>query len=265
MRLIAMVGLAGMREGVSSAWAGAMRHGQRADQKHGLHGHCARGGVGLLGVILLAGSLFFCQQVRADVVYDFESFAGNQDHTAGDFTALTVESSGIFAVITRTSGERFTIWDSQNIQMPSDWGTKHISPAFNLTEDDYMLMSFSQPLASVTIEFGDFGQDQDLAEVFAYDQLHGAGNLVGYSSGDMGDSDIRRDAATSLTVNASQGQEIWSVRFRGGIDPFYQSTFIDNIRVTLVPTPGTLTALGLSLAVCSHRLRRPRPTNARAD
>ncbi len=209
----------------------------------------------VVGTMVLMGSVLTAS-TRGDVVFGFEDLAGNTDHAAGDFTALTVQAEGLFAVITRTSGERFTIWDSQITDMPDDWGTKHLSPAYNLTEDDYMLMSFSQGVTSVTIEFGDFGQDQDLAELFAYDQLHGQGDQVGYVSGEMGDSDIRYDDSTTLTLNASADHPIWSIRFRGGIDPFYQSTFIDNIRVNPVPTPGTLAAVGLALGAYASRLRR---------
>lgn len=198
----------------------------------------------------------------ADVTFDFEEISGNRNRDAGDYSALTVEAEGIFAIVTRTSGERFTVWNSEGHDVPSAWGAKHLSPTFRLTEDDYLIMSFSEPLSSVTVEFGDYGQDHDLAEVYAYSEHLGEGELLDAVTGDMGESDMRWDDPTSLTVFAQPGDEIWSIRFRGGEDPFYQSTFIDNIVVNMVPTPGVLATMGLACAAAAHRLRR-RSANAR--
>lgn len=192
----------------------------------------------------------------ADVVWNFEGLPGNEDNTAGDFVALSLQSGDVFAVITRTSGERFTVWNSHGRDVPGQWGAKHLSPVFNYLIDDYLVMSFSEPMGSVTVEFGDYGEDNDLAEVYAYTEIHGAGELLGMVSGELGDSDLRWDAPTVLTFTALPGEEIRSIRFRGGQDPFLQSTFIDNIVTEIVPTPGTLAALGLGCAAASARLRR---------
>lgn len=202
------------------------------------------------GLWALAGS------ASAGIVFDFESLAGNSDNDAGDFIALNVQSGGLYAVITRTSGERFTVWNSGGRDVPAGWGSKHLSPVFNYLIDDYLVMSFSQPLREVTIEFGDYGEDNDLAEVFAYDEIHAGGELLGRVSGELGSRDMRWDAPIALTFEAGPGEEIWSIRFRGGRDPFLQSTFIDNITVGLAPTPGVLATLGLSLGVLAGRARR---------
>jgi hypothetical protein len=203
--------------------------------------------VGLLGSV-----------AAADVAFDFESLAGNHDNTAGDFIALNVQSEGVYAVITRTSGERFTVWNSQGDDVPGDWGAKHLSPVFNYLIDDYLVMSFSQPLRSVTVEFGDYGEDNDLAEVYAYDEIHAQGDLLGSVSGSLGNRDMRWDDPVALTFDARPGEEIWSIRFRGGQHPFLQSTFIDNIVVNVVPTPGALAVIGVSLAALADRARRRR-------
>lgn len=210
-------------------------------------------------VAALVGMGFWASAASGSVVFDFESLPGNTDRSAGDFIALSVHADGLYAVITRTSGERFTVWNSRGQDVPAAWGSKHLSPSFNYLIDDYLVMSFSAPLAAVTIDFGDYGQDDDLAELYAYDQIHAAGRLLGAASDHLGDSDIRWDDPTQLSFRAAPGEEIWSVRFRGGLDPYLQSTFIDNITVDLVPTPGTLAGLGLSLALLADRARRRRP------
>lgn len=202
------------------------------------------------------GLLVSASTARGDVVFDFEALAGNDDNRAGDFRVLSLEAGGVYAVVTRTSNERFTVWNSHGVDVPGGWGAKHLSPVFNLFEDDYLVMSFSEPLGWVTIEFGDYGQDHDLAEVWAYDGLHADGALLGLSSGEMGDRDMRWDGPTSVSFAAPAGTEIWSIRFRGGEDPFHQSTFIDNIVVGVIPSPGTLAVLGLGCAAASSRLRR---------
>ncbi|VAX42373.1 hypothetical protein MNBD_PLANCTO03-1020, partial [hydrothermal vent metagenome] len=61
---------------------------------------------------------------------------------------------------------------------------------------------------------------------------------------------------TSVTFIAQPGEEIWSIKFRGGQDPFYQSTFIDNISMDVVPTPGGVGVLGVVCLVGARRRRR---------
>jgi hypothetical protein len=192
----------------------------------------------------------------ADVaVFDFEALAGNDDNTAGDHIALSVQAGDLFAVITRTSGERFTVWNSGGRDVPARWGAKHLSPVFNYVIDDYLVMSFSEPLTGVAIEFGDYGEDNDLAELYAYGEIHGTGELLGQVSGSLGSRDMRWDDPTRLEFFAEPGEEIWSIRFRGGRDPFLQSTFIDNIVAHVAPSPGTTTAFGLALGTLAGRRR----------
>lgn len=211
-------------------------------------------GIGRLALVLAAG--LAAEASAGVVVFDFESFAGNDDPRAGDFRALSLESDGLFAVLKRTTDDRFTIWNSHGRNVPSVWGAKHLSPVFNLLEDDYMEMSFSKGLDRVTIEFGDYGQDNDLAELWAYSEIYLGGDLIGSASDQLGANDIRWDDPTSVTFVAPAGEQIWSIKFRGGQDPFFQSTFIDNIVVDVIPTPGTLAVLGLGCAGVSGRLRR---------
>lgn len=199
---------------------------------------------------------FVAAAAHADVIFDFESIQGNPDNRAGDFTTLSVEADGVAAVIYRTSLERFTVWDSGGQDVPESWGSKHLSPVFNFVIDDYLVMSFLEPMSEVTIEFGDYGEDHDLAEIFAYDREHLDGNQIGYVSAEMGENDMRWDGSTRLTLTAAPGEQIWSVKFRGGEDPFLQSTFIDNIVTKVVPTPGTFAVLGIACAAGAGGLRR---------
>ena len=210
---------------------------------------------GLAAGLIVAG---VSGMALGDVVFNFEEFAGNIDPRSGDFRVLNVESGGLFGVIQRTNNTRFTVWDSEGQNVPAAWGAKHLSPVFNLLEDDYLQMSFSQGLRRVTIEFGDYGQDHDLAELWAYDEIQLGGELLGMETGELGESDMRWDDPTAVTFIAPAGSEIWSIKFRGGQDPFFQSTFIDNIVVDVVPTPGGLAVLGLACAAAAGRLRRRR-------
>ncbi|MCC7390147.1 MAG: hypothetical protein IT431_15410 [Phycisphaerales bacterium] len=210
---------------------------------------------GTLAVVMVAG---LSGAARADVVFDFEELAGNSDPRAGDFRVLNLEAGGLFAVVQRTTNERFTVWDSAGQNVPSAWGAKHLSPVFDLLRNDYMQMSFSQGLRSVRIEFGDYGQDHDLAELWAYSEINLGGGLLGVVTGEMGDNDMRWDDPTGVTLFAPAGELIWSVKFRGGQDPFFQSTFIDNIVVDVAPAPGALGVIGGACAVAAGRVRRRR-------
>lgn len=195
--------------------------------------------------------------VWGDVVFDFESIEGNRNNRAGDYRVLDLESGGVRAVIFRSEGERFTVWDSSGQNVPDSWGRKHLSPVFNYVADDYLVMSFSAPMSEVSIEFGDYGEDQDIAEMYIYEQINAQGNPLAHVTGEMGYNDMRWDGPTTLTFVADPGASFTSIKFRGGEDPFLQSTFIDNIVTKLaVPTPGTLAVLGLGCAVGAGQLRR---------
>lgn len=214
---------------------------------------------GLAAAIIMGAALGALEAGPAGagiVTFDFEQLAGNADPRAGDFRVLNVESDGLFAVIQRTTNERFTVWNSSGQNVPGAWGAKHLSPVFDLLRNDYMQMSFSQGLSRVTIEFGDYGQDHDLAELWAFTEINLGGELLGVSTGDLGDSDMRWDDPTSVTLTAPRGERIWSIKFRGGQDPFFQSTFIDNIVVNTVPAPGALAGLGAACAAAAARRRR---------
>lgn len=189
--------------------------------------------------------------------FDFENLSGNPNRSAGDKTALLLTHDGFAALIKRTSGEKFTVWDSSGETVPAPWGAKHLSPTFNYFMDDYFVMSFSHPVAAVSIEFGDFGQDQDTAEIHAYADLDGTGDHLGSAFGFMGLSDISVDPPTLVEFPAPSGQTFSSVLFRAGANPFFQSAFMDNIviRTDHAPAPGTLAALGLA-ALAGGRRRR---------
>ena len=195
--------------------------------------------------------------VRGDVVFDFESIEGNTNNRAGDYRVLDLEAGGVRAVIFRSEGERFTVWNSGGSGVPQSWGRKHLSPVFNFVADDYLVMSFSAPMREISIEFGDYGEDHDLAELYVYEQINAIGDPFGHVTGELGGNDMRWDGPTRLTFVADPGDSFTSVKFRGGEDPFLQSTFIDNIVTVLaVPTPGTLAVLGLGCALGAGHLRR---------
>ncbi|MFG0259858.1 MAG: hypothetical protein ACF8LK_05840 [Phycisphaerales bacterium JB041] len=196
-------------------------------------------------------------QSFGDVVFDFESIEGNRNNRAGDYRVLDLEANGVRAVIFRSEGERFTVWNSSGEGVPGSWGSKHLSPVFNYVADDYLVMSFSEPMREVSIEFGDYGEDHDIAEIYVYEEINAQGTPFAHVTGEMGDNDMRWDGPTTLTFVAEPGESFTSIKFRGGEDPFLQSTFIDNIVTRLaVPTPGTLAVLGLGCAAGAGHLRR---------
>ncbi|MCW5777514.1 MAG: PEP-CTERM sorting domain-containing protein [Phycisphaeraceae bacterium] len=192
------------------------------------------------------------------VVFDFEEFPGNPDRSAGDKTALLLVRDGFAAVIKRTSGEKFTVWNSTGETLPASWGSKHLSPTFNYFKDDYFVISFTMPVYAISIEFGDFGQDQDTAEIHAYTGLDGTGDRLGSAFGFFGYSDISVDPPTRVEFAAAQGETFSSVLFRAGANPFFQSAFMDNIVIHTdhAPAPGTLALLALGALGARHRRRR---------
>ncbi len=205
--------------------------------------------------VALVGSLAAGIAAGDTIVFDFEDLSGNPNRSAGDKTALLLVDDGFAALIKRTSGEKFTVWDSSGESMPEGWGSKHLSPTFNYFKDDYFVMSFSHPVASISIEFGDFGQDQDTAEIHAYADLDGLGDLLGSAYGYLGNSDISVDPPTRVEFVAGHGEMFSSVLFRAGANPFFQSAFMDNIVIETehAPAPGTLAVLAVSVVGARRR------------
>ncbi len=200
--------------------------------------------------IIVAGAapLLLAGGAGADIVYDFEEFDADSSFGAGDLAILDYLKDGVTMTLTRTSDERFDLWDAMDFgaAVPANWGRNNLSPFFFFTKDDRFIADFNGAvLTGFSYEFGDYGADFDDDIVLeAYDGPNGTGILLDSVSGvwGAGDFGLGDDAGTlSLTADG-----IRSVVFGGGNDVFPNSLFYDNLTAMGVPGPGAVALLGLA-------------------
>jgi hypothetical protein len=217
----------------------------------------------VFGILLVGSSSVSATSIK----FDFEELA------LGGPTGLptvTSTKSGLTLTVTREDDANIGIQDLNNpTTQVSDFGHRTLSNflgSSNATVLDAMLvLSFSAPISSGSISFGDLGgsfpHDDDSPVVWtAFSGLNGTGlNLgsvsVGYPS-DLGFLDQGNGAIRTLTI-AAAGIRSLTIS-SGGTAP--GTLYYDNIVVdtAAVPEPGTLSLLGLGSAYLIRRRRRNR-------
>lgn len=202
-----------------------------------------------LSVLLSLCLGWLSPQVQAATLFDFE------DQAYGSHASISSTVGGITATIYRENENALTVL---NIGPPS-WQTH------SLIGTDFpdpippqgLIANFSTALGSASIQFGDFGGDDDLVWLEAWSGLDATGTLLASNSFlypatldiSNGDADVR-----SLSVS---GVGIQSLRFYSTVG-FPDSVYWDNLSVsTSVPEPASLGLLAIGLACVRMGKRRP--------
>jgi hypothetical protein len=232
-----------------------------------MHAHRPTGratlGAGALVVFLLATG-----SARADIVFGFEDQTAtsrfNPTSRPGAYTSLTETVSGLTLTLTRqgvTSPGTFDIFDTTSSpgSFPSVWGTRTLDPFSAETSNTAFVASFSSPISSFSLQYGDFGVDTDTATIMAFSGTDGTENLLA-SNTDTYDSSLTLPGDVHTFGVTAQG--IRSIVFIGGSSGFPNSVYYDNLTVTVSPTaipePASLTLLGLGAAGLALRSWRRR-------
>jgi hypothetical protein len=130
----------------------------------------------LLLAVLIAGRI-----EAATILFDFEDQVATSGPSEGDLPFLVMSSLGLEVRLSRTSGAPFDIFDtSVSSRFPTGWGDRTLDPFADVAHvDDRWLLVFSQPIRSFSIQFGDFGGDDDSpVNLLAFDDPAGLGNLI---------------------------------------------------------------------------------------
>jgi hypothetical protein len=185
--------------------------------------------------------------------FDFESVPAT---TSGALTSLTLTSGSFSGTLTRSGSAAFDVVANIGGQAgkPAGWGTRSLSPFFTLPGDSWVL-TFSAPVLSLSMEFGDYipSDNDSPVTLVAYSGLNATGFIID-SNAALWTSSSRFPGFGSLSV-AGPAIPFQSVVFSSS-GPAPNSLFWDNLAGEAVPEPGTLVLIGSGLTALALRRRR---------
>jgi hypothetical protein len=216
-----------------------------------------------IGVLFLAAAFIAC---AATVTFDFETtsatFLSPSPAPGGlDNLILNPAAGLIFMTITRQSGDVFDISENSGIEggKPAGWGRRSLDPnaaSFNATA---FILDFSRPIRSISVEYGDYGGDDDFLSLVGYTDPGGTGVVKQSVLDHYGVSAFPKfNTASLLDIPGDPGFR--SVLVIGGdLANNPNSVYYDNFVVTFndAPEPATLYPVlgGLLLGLLRRKTR----------
>ncbi len=164
----------------------------------------------------------------------------------GTFPSVSETVGGLTATASPLGGGTLTVTGPLG---PASWADKSLIYFFG--GGSGLVVDFSAPVSSASIQFGDYDADEDLVFLNAYSGPGGTGTLLAsgfYDYPASADISAGDSAVASLTVTAPGIESI--VATSGGAFP--GSIYWDNVSAetdtTVVPEPASLTLLGVAAA-----------------
>lgn len=158
--------------------------------------------------------------------FDFEELA-----VSSGTTPVISTQGGVTATFTRADGGNITIQDLTGAAAP--WGSRTLLP-FSDGKGGTMIINFSVPLSSISIQAGDNGNDDDgLVTLTAFSSADGAGTNLGSDSQAYPDTLNAVIDGEFLTLGVNSAG-IRSVTLTSG-GQFPGSIFYDNMTVQAQP------------------------------
>lgn len=201
-------------------------------------------------------------------IFDFESstptFTTGGSRT-GALTSLALADSGLMLTITRPGTAFDLVSNSSPGQdgKPAGWGNVSLDPFFDVNPSSF-IFDFSTAIDSLSLEFGDYGGDDDTLFVDLYSGLGGTGTLLASVSTPYGTAGF----PTAGTLTASSAGTLSAV-VRGGSAAFPNSVFYDNVsatfdtRVAAVPESSSWAMLISGIGLVGMTMRRRRSVAVR--
>ena len=198
----------------------------------------------------------------APITFDFEGETATFTPPAartGALTTLTMTKSGLTVTITRPGSSFDIVENIMGQAKPPSWGTKSLDPFFDATTSTPFIVNFSMPVISVSVDMGDYGQDDDDLLLEGYAGLDVTGTLLAIETDFLpgGGFDF------SFLTLATAVPAIRSVKMIGGSSAFPSSVFFDNLTVDpgvtpVIPEPSTAILLSIGFMAFGLFLFRPR-------
>lgn len=211
--------------------------------------------------LFLSYLLLSTSSLMGGIVFDFEdldpTYLGSGARM-GDLTTLTYTLDELGLTISRPSGENdiafdLTLNEGTQSDKAVEFGDISLDSFVDTTAAAF-LVSFSQPVYTVSVDIGDYGDDEDTIVLMAYDNLDGTGTPI--ATDELILTGVASDFSFLTLSVEDPNISIESVRIVGGSPEFPQSVFVDNLIVE-IPEPATA-ALALALLTGLVAIRRRR-------
>lgn len=189
--------------------------------------------------------------VQALGVIDFESQA------EGFTPVISATDQGVTATFFNGGTDLLLVQNLSFFGAPASWGSRSVWSGGTLSASGPTTGNFSHGLSWISIQFGDFGADDDSIYLQAFSGLDGTGSFLGMTS-------LFYDASRSLgnedfvTLSLSSPTPIRSVLFGSVGFQGLNNIYFDNVRFEKadVPVvPGPLAALPFALGLLARKRR----------
>ncbi|MFN3682647.1 MAG: hypothetical protein ACK41F_01795 [Fimbriimonadaceae bacterium] len=185
-------------------------------------------------------------------VIDFESQA------TGLVSSLSATDQGVTATFFNGGSEMLAVWNLSPYSAPASWGSRSVWSGGSSSASGPTTGNFSEGLSWVSMEFGDFGADDDQIFLRAYSGLDGSGSLLG-SVSLFYDSSRALSNDDFVTLSVGSATPIRSILFGSVGYQGLNNIYFDNVRFEKagVPAvPGPLAALPFALGLLASRRRK---------
>lgn len=189
-------------------------------------------------------------------LFDFESstatfFSPPDFNRPGSYTSLSQTDGGLTLVLTRDNKTAFDVVDNNNFQggKPASWGDHSLDPFFDAGSAGW-IGNFSGLVSSVSLDWGDYGADDDTLTMNVYSGLNGTGTLLGSVSGSI----TSLETFVGHLSIAAAGIQSFTLQGTSSAPGFDNSVFIDNISARPMGTvPGPAAAVSFALLALRRR------------